>query len=293
MNAFRASYRLLRPGIGFAVLVTIVPGLFLGSKLPSAVLVFNTLLGTLFLVMAASCYNQVFERDTDAKMERTRERILPTGLLSYQAVVMIGSSMLGMGLLILLLFVNWLAAALGFFAFLFYAIIYTLVLKPNTEANTVLGSVAGAIGPLIGEAAVTGTLSYRGWVLYALIFFWQPAHFWALAIFLKDDYARAGLPMLPVVRGTAYTIRMMIAYQVLLLVAAGCFTYFGDMAGPVFLWPTMLLGAYVLWRMTRLAGNPDPLDSRRIFFWTIAHLVVWHTAFCLDVLASKPPAFFG
>ncbi len=292
MNKLRASYRLLRPGIGFAVLVTILPGMLLGQAMPSLVLVFNTLLGTLLLVMAASCYNQVFERDTDARMERTRERILPLGILSYQSVVMIGSSMLGIGFLVLWVFVNPLTAGLGLFSFLYYAIIYTLVLKRSTEANTVLGGVSGAIGPLMGQAAVTGSLGYEGWVLYALIFFWQPAHFWGLAIYLKDDYAAAGLPMLPVVRGVAYTIRMMIVYQVLLLLAAGLLTIPTGMAGVVFLAPTLTFGGYVLWRMVRLARQPDRFEARRVFFWTIAHLVLWHLAFSADRLLQKPPGFF-
>lgn len=293
MNTYRAIYRLLRPGIGYSIIITVIPGLLLGAELPSAVLVFNALLGTFLLVLASSCYNQVLERHSDAKMERTKNRILPLGILDYQTVIMIGSSLLGIGLLILLLFVNFLTAALGFFSFVFYVVVYTVLLKPNTESNTVLGGVSGAIGPLMGEAAVTGTLSYEGWVLYALLFFWQPAHFWALAIYLKEDYAKAGLPMLPVVRGATYTVRLMIAYQLLLVVAAVVFTYFAGMAGAVFLVPTTLVGVWVLYKMFALLKDPDPLASRRVFFMTILHNVVWHLAFCLDVLVSRGPGFWG
>lgn len=283
VNKIKAAYQLLKPGLALSIVITTVPALFLGPRIPGAGIMLSTLAGTGFLAMAAFAYNQLLESHIDARMERTKYRVLPTGLLSDQAVHLIGTTFLGTGIIVLGLNVNLLAASIGFFSFFYYVFIYTMILKPRTDQNTVLGGIAGAIGPLIGEAAAAGRISIAGAFLFLLLFLWQPAHFWALAIFRRDDYARAGIPMLPVTRGIPLTINYMIMYQFLLIVFIGLAFYPLQLGSLLFLFPSAIAGIFILYLMFRLKADYSDRKARSIFFLTILHMIVWHGTIAIDL----------
>ncbi|MBX7057017.1 MAG: heme o synthase [Leptospirales bacterium] len=278
----RAFYRLLKPGLGLSILITVAPGLLLGARIPSLQTIILTMLGTYLTALSSFVYNQILEVRTDALMERTRLRPLPAGLIAREAAYVLGSTMLGLGLAILWTFVHPLAAIIAVGSFFYYVFIYTWLLKPRTSLNTVLGGVAGAVGPLIGEAAARGTISINGLYLFLLLFIWQPPHFWCLGLRYREDYERAGFPILPVARGPQATLRQMRIYQfaLLLVILLGWIPM--QIAGPIFAIPSLLVGGLTLILMFRLrpAGGPAPLG---VFFVTITHMLVWHLAMAIEL----------
>ncbi len=209
--------QLTKPTIVMLVVVTTVPSMLLPfDTLPSLPLFFATIMGTFFAAASASVFNQVFEEKTDQLMTRTARRPVASGKISKEIAIGEGVILGVMSIVILLTYVNITAAAIAFVSILFYAGFYTLYLKPRTPQNIVIGGAAGAVGPLIGWAAVTGTLEWPAWALFAIIFFWTPPHFWALALKYKDDYAQAKVPMYPVIYGEEKTKKAILLYTLLL-----------------------------------------------------------------------------
>lgn len=280
-------YQLFKPGLAFSIIVTVVPALLLEDHLPSLSLIFYTLLGTGLSAMASFAYNQLLEQHTDAKMQRTARRVLPSGRVDPILVHVAGSSLLGAGIIILYLKAGWLAAALALFSFLFYVFVYTLWLKPNTEHSTVLGGICGAIGPLIGEAALRGTITSDGILLFLLVFFWQPPHFWALAIFRLEDYRAAGFPLLPIKKGIPVTVQQMIFYQALLIVAMILVWIPAQIGSYFFLALSVPFGIYILFRMMQLRKDAKVASARSIFFLTIFHNILWHGSLSAELLLQK------
>lgn len=299
---------LLKPTLGASILFTIIPGLLLGPDLPNASLIFFTMLGTYLVAIASFAYNQLLEVPTDAIMERTRIRPLPSGRMQPLTVHLIGSSLLGLGMFLLVMYVNVLAAAAALASFLWYVFIYTAWLKPRSPLNTVLGGAAGSIGPLIGEAAASGQITVEGWMMFLILFLWQPPHFWCLGIKYRDQYGRAGIPILPVAKGVGVTLNQMIFYQVLLLLSIFSMYFPLGMAGEVFLVPAFGFGCLVLYFMLRLktgfTGEPDPtaggdahsgaspfgksgLSPLKVFFLTILHMLIWHLALGADIYIRR------
>ena len=200
-NFLQIWIKLTKPRVTTLVLVTALPGLYLGvDSSPSLSLIFNTLLATFFMSSASFVFNQIIEKDKDAQMERTKNRPLPRGEISPLGASIGGVVLILLSFLIFILYVNLLAALVAFSGFVSYIFLYTIWLKPRTDQNIVIGGVAGCVGPLIGYAASTDTLPLPGWILFLIIFLWTPAHFWALAIFLKEDYNSANFPMMPVLQ---------------------------------------------------------------------------------------------
>ena len=183
---------------------------------PSPLLVALTCLGGYLSAGGAGAVNHWFDRDIDARMARTATRPIPSGRVSPRAALAFGCTLAGLSLLELSLTVNLLAAALSFAGFLGYVFVYTVWLKRRTPQNIVIGGAAGAVPPLVGWAAVTGSVSGTAVILFFIVFFWTPPHFWALSLLMKDEYAKVGVPMLPVVRGEAETRRQILLYSVLL-----------------------------------------------------------------------------
>ncbi|MCB1140074.1 MAG: heme o synthase [Leptospiraceae bacterium] len=286
-SRLKLLYQLFKPGLAFSIVVTVVPALLLGDHLPSLSLIFYTLLGTGLSAMASFAYNQLLEQHTDAKMKRTARRVLPSGKLDPILVHVAGSSLLGAGILILYFQAGWLAAALAMFSFLFYVFVYTLWLKPHTEHSTVLGGICGAIGPLIGEAALRGTITVDGLLLFLLVFLWQPPHFWALAIFRLDDYRAAGFPLLPVKKGIPVTIQQMIFYQVLLVIAMIAVWFPAGIGSYFYLALSVPFGFYILFRMTALRKGEVAGPARSVFFLTIFHNILWHGSLTAELLLQK------
>lgn len=239
-NLARDFYLLTKPTITLLVVITVLPSLLLASPhMPHPLLFLWSLLGTALVSSSAAVFNQFFEEGLDQNMERTRQRSLPSGRISSFAALLFGIILGIIGTGILYFGTTPLAAFVAVFAHFFYVAIYTLWLKRRTPQNIVIGGIAGAVGPLIGWAAVTGTLEWPAWVLFLIITLWTPPHFWALALKYKQDYQNAGIPMYPAVYGDHKTRKAMMLYSASLIPFVLSFVFFNK-AGVLY----FLVGTY-------------------------------------------------
>ena len=220
-NRIAPYFWVTKPRIVELLLATAIPTLFLASDgFPSVVVTLAVVIGGSAAAASANTYNSVYDRDIDAVMHRTGSRPMASGSISVRAGV-IQASVLGViSVLTLGLLTNWLAAFLGFLAITLYALAYTVLLKRSTPQNIVWGGAAGCMPVLIAWAAVTGTLGWTPLVLFAIVFFWTPAHYWPLAIKYRDDYAAAGIPMLPVVAPARVVTRNVALYSIAMAISS-------------------------------------------------------------------------
>jgi protoheme IX farnesyltransferase len=218
LQTFRGFLALTKPRILVLVIFTGLPvmGMAAGGW-PEPGFIALTLLGIAMAAGAANTFNCYIERDLDALMDRTAQRPLPAQAISPTAALAFGLTLSVLSTALLQAIAGPVAAALGVASILFYVFVYTVWLKPRSSWNAVIGGAAGAAAPLIADAAVNGTVGAAGWLLFAIIFFWQPPHVWAIALFRKEDYARAGIPMLPNVIGDEPTRRRMLLYAIALV----------------------------------------------------------------------------
>ncbi len=217
---WRDIFALTKPRVMSLVVFTALCGL-LASRAPiDPVIGFTAILCIALGAGASGALNQWYEADLDAKMKRTAKRPLPAGRVSRETALQFGVGLSVFSVLLLGLATNWLAAFILAFAILFYAVVYTIWLKPNTPQNIVIGGAAGAFPPLLGWAAATGDVTTLPAILFAIIFLWTPPHFWALALFVKMDYANAGMPMLPVTAGVKATRAQILLYSIALAACA-------------------------------------------------------------------------
>jgi protoheme IX farnesyltransferase len=230
---------------------------------------------------ASGAINMWYERDIDAIMTRTRNRPIPAGriepgnALGFGVVLAVGAvSVMGLAL-------NWVAAGLLALSIAFYVFVYTIWLKRRTPQNIVIGGAAGAFPPMIGWAAATGDVSLASLALFAIIFMWTPPHFWSLALYRSDDYARAGIPMLPVVAGKAETRRQIVIYAVL-LVPLTVAPYMLGVSGPIYLGAALVLGALFLVTSTRVWRDHSDRAARRNFHISILYLFLLFVALIAD-----------
>ncbi len=262
---------LLKPRVMSLVVFTGMVGLYLAPGELHPVLALTAILCIAVGAGASGAINMWFDRDIDARMSRTRDRPIPAGriapgeALGFGVTLALGSVML-MGLA-----VNLTAAALLALTIGFYIFVYTMWLKRRTPHNIVIGGAAGALPPMIGWAAVSGDVSMAGLLLFAIIFIWTPPHFWALALFRSDDYARAGVPMLPVVAGAASTKRHILGYSAVLFPLALA-PWFLGFAGVLYGAGAGLLGAIFLGCALRVMSDETPLAARRMFGFSILYL---------------------
>jgi protoheme IX farnesyltransferase len=242
-----------------------------------------TLLGGVLSIGASGTFNHVFERDVDRRMSRTSDRPLATDVVSVRNALAFGA-LLTAGSLAAFAAVNPLVAVLGLVAIVFYSVVYTLVLKPNTVQNTVLGGAAGALPALIGWAAVTGSIGLGGLVLATVIFLWTPAHFYNLALAYKDDYARGGFPMMPVVRGETTTRKHILWWLGATFVGAGALATWESL-GWLYVLTTVALGTAFLWAVVRLHFDRTESAAFRAFHASNAYLGALLLAVVVDTLA--------
>lgn len=283
LQFIRIWIKLLKPRVSTLVLVTALPGLYLGAdKTPSAVFVFHVLFGTFLMSSASFMLNQYIEVDRDSKMERTKNRPLPRGDVSPLTALIAAVIFTVVSFGYLNYFANLLTALCAFSALLFYVFVYTIYLKPRTDQNIVIGGVAGCIGPLIGYAASSNSLPLPGWVLFMMIFLWTPPHFWALAIFLKDDYSSANFPMMPVLRGVEETTKQIFYYTI--VYAASCigFYFTTDKVGHFYLWTTVALCLWMLYYAWKLMQTHSEKQAKSFFFLSIFHLFLVNIAILVD-----------
>jgi protoheme IX farnesyltransferase len=272
-NFFQIWIKLTKPRVTTLVLVTALPGLYLGvDSSPSLVLIFNTMVATFFMSSASFVFNQIIEKDKDAQMERTKNRPLPRGEISPLGASIGGVILILLSFLIFILYVNLLAALVAFSGFISYIFLYTIWLKPRTDQNIVIGGVAGCVGPLIGYAATTNTLPLPGWILFLIIFLWTPAHFWALAIFLKEDYNSANFPMMPVLQGIPKTTKSILIYTILYSFSCIAFYFTTDRVGFLYLGITIILCVYMTYLAIRLYKVQSREMAKSFFFFSIFHL---------------------
>ncbi|EIE02668.1 heme o synthase [Leptospira licerasiae] len=284
MNSFLSDWnQMIKPRVSSLVLATAVPGLYLGgSSAPSTLLVFMTMLGTFLMSSASFVFNQIIEIDRDSKMKRTANRPLPAGRISVAQAWIAGFAMTFAAFWILYYFANLLTAICAFAALLAYVFLYTILLKPRTHQNIVIGGVAGCVGPLIGYAAVSNSLPLPAWILFLMIFLWTPAHFWALAIFLKEDYSDANFPMLPVVKGVKETGRSILFYTILYVGSVIAFYWAEPSMGWLYMISSVALSISILYLSVKLFQNPEPKFARGFFFFSILHLFLINILILID-----------
>jgi protoheme IX farnesyltransferase len=273
--------RLTKPRIIELLLTTTLPAMVLAAQgWPGWWLTVATLIGGTMSAAGANAINQVLDADIDRMMSRTRGRPLPTDHMGRGAAMTFGVALGTLGFVWLLATTNLLAASLSTAGLLFYVFVYTLVLKRTTTQNIVIGGAAGAVPPLVGWAAVTGSLSVPAWVLFAMVFFWTPTHFWALAIRYKDDYETAGVPMLPGVVGVKMTADHIFLHS---FVTVGVALLLVPWIGWIYLAAVVLLGTWLITGANHLRSNLD--KAMRYFTATNGYLAGVFLAIAVDVLA--------
>jgi protoheme IX farnesyltransferase len=270
----RAYVELTKPRINFMVLVTTVIGYFLGAQgLHNISLLILTLLGTALSCAGSSVLNMYLERDLDALMKRTKRRPLASGLVSPQHVLGFGLALVLSGTVLLVWKVNLLTGFLALLTAFLYVLVYT-PLKRLTWLNTLIGSIPGALPPMGGWAAASGDLGIGAWVIFLILFIWQQPHFYAIAWMYRDDYARAGLKMLPVIEPDGKsTFRQILLYSLALIPISMLPTMIG-MSGWVYCAGAVLLGSYMLIPGIRLANSHSVGDARKLLHATIIYLPV-------------------
>jgi heme o synthase len=263
---------LTKPKVQSLLLLTTIATMYIAGD-PSPLLVALTCLGGYLSAGGAGAVNHWFDRDIDALMARTATRPIPAGRVSPRAGLLFGCTLACLSLLELSLTVNPLAAGLSFSGFLGYVLVYTMWLKRRTPQNIVIGGAAGAVPPLVGWAAVTGSVSGTAVILFFIVFFWTPPHFWALSLLMKGDYEKVGVPMLPVVRGEAETRRQILLYSVLLYAVtqlpfcAGGFGVFYAVA-------SFVLGVGFIAGAARLYRRADRQSALRLYLYSLAYLAL-------------------
>jgi protoheme IX farnesyltransferase len=288
-DSVRAYVALTKPRIIELLLVTTVPAMVLAQRgIPSVGLIFWTLLGGSLAAGSANAINCYLDRDIDELMARTRRRPLPAHEVEPERAVVFGIVLGVASFVVLTWFVNLLSAFLALLAIAFYVVVYTILMKRSTPQNIVIGGAAGALPPVIGWAAVTGNIGVPALLLFALVFYWTPPHFWALSMRIRKDYAAAGVPMLPVVRGIAETSRQIGLYSIL-LVAISLLLFAVARLGWIYLAAAVVLGAVFLrqaWILWRQGSAPEASTAQaiRLYRYSISYLSLLFLAVAVDAL---------
>jgi len=266
---------LTKPRLNFLVVASTLAGYYLGADGLHPALLFHTVVGTALVAGGAAAFNQVFERDTDALMRRTRMRPLPDRRMPVATATWFAAALSLAGLLQLAWGANLLAAVIAFATLLSYALIYT-PLKSRTAFATLVGGVPGALPPMIGWAAASGTLTIEAWVLFAIVFLWQMPHFLAIAWLFQEDYARAGLPMLPVVEPDGRSTAQQVVLYAAVLVPVSLLPTIVGLSGRIYLVGAAVLGIGFLALGIRFALQRNRVNAKRLFLGSITYLpLLW------------------
>jgi protoheme IX farnesyltransferase len=284
-DTITAYVRLTKPRIIMLLLITTVPAMILAAQgLPPLGSMLATLVGGTMAAGSANAINMYLDRDIDEIMRRTRGRPLPAHTVTPDRALRFGSVLGAVSYFFLSITVNVLAATLALSAIAFYVFVYTMWLKRTTTQNIVIGGAAGAVPALVGWAAVTGALAAPAWILFAIIFVWTPPHFWALSIRFQGDYAAAGVPMLPVVKGEDETRRQIFLYSLVLFGTTLMLYPIGNM-GSIYLSTAIVLGGVFVYRTLRLWREPGSDRAWGVFKYSIVYLSALFGAVALDALA--------
>ena len=287
---------LLKPRVMSLVIFTALVGLVIAPGHFHPILAFTSILCIAVGAGASGALNMALEGDIDAKMSRTANRPIPRGRITPPEAMAFGLTLAFFSVMTLGVLVNWLAGALLAFTIFFYVVIYTIWLKRSTAQNIVIGGAAGALPPVVAWAAATGSLSMEPVLLFLIIFFWTPPHFWALALFRSDDYARAGIPMLPVVAGPDVTRLQILLYTVVLVAVAAApwpLGYFDAVYGMV----SLALGAGMMWLAIEVyrhrEGKQAVRATRRLFAFSILYLFALFATLLLEVVIGAIVPLIG
>jgi protoheme IX farnesyltransferase len=282
-----AYFHLTKPRVIELLLVTTVPAMILAAgELPSLWLILCVLVGGALSAGGANTINCWIERDRDHLMRRTAHRPLPQGDVDPNAALVFGLVLEALAFGLLWATVNLLSATLAVSAMLFYVFVYTIWLKPRSAQNIVIGGAAGAVPTLVGWSAVTGSLAAPAWVLFAIVFFWTPPHFWALSLRYFDDYKNAGFPMLPVVKGVKAAVRQIVVYSFVVVACSFLLPVTTSDVGVIYLASAAVLGVLFVAQAIRLARDATPQRAIKLFTYSNTYLALLFAAVAVDVLVT-------
>lgn len=283
-GTFRDYIILAKPGIIVLVLITTMTGLYIGYRgMPEAGLIFWTLLGTGLAASGSTILNNFYDRDIDLLMKRTSSRPLPQGNISPLTALVGGLSLLFISFLLLFHFVNPLSALLALTAAFFYVVVYTHLMKRRTPDATVIGGIAGALPPVIGYAAVLGTIGFDAVILFLIMFVWQPPHFWFLAIKHAGDYRIANIPTMPVTKGLLETKGKILVFNAALF-PISLMPYFYGIAGKIYFVTASILSVVYLVFSVRLLFSKGEKNVFRFFYFSVIYLAVIFAVMILDTI---------
>ncbi|MBL8160729.1 MAG: protoheme IX farnesyltransferase [Anaerolineae bacterium] len=260
---------------------TVTAMVIAADGVPGLNVLIPTIIGGSLAAAGASAINQYIDRDLDAKMSRTARRPIPSGRIAPVNALLFGLGLVAWSVLILGMWVNWLTALLGLFGGLYYVILYTLILKRNTVVNILIGGGAGAVPVLVGWSAVTGTLSFQAFILFAIVFYWTPPHSWALALLVNKDYALANVPMMPVARGESATRTQIVLYSVQLFLITLIPLIF-QFLGVIYFVAAVALGLGMIWMAVKLLQKADGATARVMYKYSTAYLAFLFMAMMID-----------
>jgi heme o synthase len=274
-------FELTKPKVQSLLLLTTITTMEVAGNPPVSRIAL-TCLGGYLSAGGAGAVNHFFDRDIDARMRRTASRPIPAGRIAPTAALVFGLTLALLSFALLSLTVNLLAASLSLAGFVGYVGIYTIALKRRTPQNIVIGGAAGAVPPLVGWAATRGSVGWTAAYLFAIVFYWTPPHFWSLSLLMKDEYARAGIPMMPVVRGERETRRQILLYT-LLLYAISQLPFCAGAFGGIYLGASMLLGLGFVAGAVWLYRRADRRAALRLYLFSLAYLALLFGAMVADV----------
>ena len=282
MTLLKSYYELCKPNVVYMMLICAFVGMLLAEESVSSFwYLFVSLSGIAFCAASAAAINQVIDRNTDASMTRTDQRPLPQGELSATHASIFALVIGILGALILYLYVNTLTMILTLASLIGYAFIYTVYLKRATPQNIVIGGLAGAAPPLLGWASVSNTIEPYALLLVLIIFVWTPPHFWALAIYRKDEYAKESIPMLPVTHGVIFTKLQIVLYTIILFIVS-LLPYVVLMSGEIYLFSALVLSTLFLYYSINLYYSKDDEDAMKTFQFSIYYIFLIFLALLLD-----------
>ena len=282
VTLLRSYYELCKPNVVYMMLICAFVGMLLAEESVSSFgYLFVSLTGIAFCAASAAAVNQVIDRNTDASMTRTDQRPLPQGELSPTHASLFALIIGILGALILYLYVNTLTMILTLSSLVGYAFIYTIYLKRATPQNIVIGGLAGAAPPLLGWSSITNTIDPYALLLVLIIFVWTPPHFWALAIYRKDEYAKESIPMLPVTHGVAFTKLQIVLYTIILFIVS-VLPYAVLMSGEIYLFSALILSTIFIYYSINLYFSNDDKDAMRTFQFSIYYIFLIFLALLID-----------
>lgn len=281
-NRLAQYLALTKPRVTQLAVFCAVIGMFMATPgLPDWKVVIAATVGIWLLAGAAFAVNCLVEREIDSRMARTARRPMASGAISAPQTLVFAGGLGGIGMLVLYNLVNPLTMWLTFSTFVGYAVIYTIILKPATPQNIVIGGLSGAMPPALGWAAIANDVPMEAWLLVLIIFVWTPPHFWSLAMYRRDDYAKSGLPMLPITHGLDFTGFHVWLYSIV-LVATSTLPYAVRMSGLIYLCSALVLGAIFLWYAWQIHRHYNDVLARKMFAYSIMYLSLLFAALLLD-----------